>query len=67
MEFVVSVLETVFSKSPAEATQIMLRVHRKGIGLCGVYVKEIAETKVDLVHTLARDKQFPLKCVAEQE
>jgi len=67
MEFVVSVLENVFNKGPAEATQIMLHVHRKGIGLCGVYVKEIAETKVHLVHALARDKQFPLKCITEKE
>lgn len=66
MDFVVQVLETVFNKSPAEATQIMLNVHKRGIGVCGVYPAEIAETKVALVHQLARQHQFPLKCSMEE-
>jgi ATP-dependent Clp protease adaptor protein ClpS len=67
MEFVVAVLENIFDKSATEATQIMLHVHKKGSGLCGVYTKDIAETKVDKVHKLAREKGFPLKCVMERE
>ncbi|PKN20528.1 MAG: ATP-dependent Clp protease adapter ClpS [Deltaproteobacteria bacterium HGW-Deltaproteobacteria-6] len=67
MEFVIQVLETVFHKSPAEATQIMLSVHKKGAGLCGVYTREIAETKVAVVHEMAAENQFPLKCVMEKE
>jgi len=55
MEFVVEVLRKVFHKSPAEATHIMLNVHKNGIGVCGVYTAEIAETKVELVHHLARE------------
>lgn len=66
MDFVVQVLETVFNKSPAEATQIMLNVHKRGIGVCGVYPAEIAETKVAMVHHLARQHQFPLKCSMEE-
>ncbi len=67
MDFVVHVLETIFSKTPGEATQIMLSVHKKGSGLCGVYTREIAETKVSAVHDLARTNGFPLKCIMEKE
>lgn len=65
MEFVVEVLMVVFLKEFQEATRIMLDVHRKGIGLCGMYPYEIAETKVDTVHALARENGFPLKCSME--
>jgi ATP-dependent Clp protease adaptor protein ClpS len=67
MEFVVLVLVGVFHKSEAEAVQIMLDVHRKGIGLAGVYQREIAETKVSRVLQLARQAQFPLMCSMEPE
>jgi ATP-dependent Clp protease adaptor protein ClpS len=67
MDFVIRVLETVFSKPPAEATRIMLSVHKKGSGLCGVYTREIAETKVVAVHDLAGQSGFPLKCIMEKE
>jgi len=67
MDFVVYILESVFNKPVVEATQIMLSVHRKGIGLCGAYTREIAETKIDSVHQLARERQYPLKCVMEKE
>jgi ATP-dependent Clp protease adaptor protein ClpS len=66
MNFVVQVLETVFNKPPSEAVQIMLTVHQNGVGLCGIYTAEIAETKVDTVHTLAKDHGFPLKCSMEE-
>jgi ATP-dependent Clp protease adaptor protein ClpS len=67
MEFVVEVIEVVFQKSPEEAIQIMLNVHRSGVGVCGIYPSEIAETKVDTVLTLARENGFPLKCIMERE
>ena len=67
MEFVVQVLETVFRKSPAEANQIMLNIHFKGIGMCGAYPFQIAETKVARVHSMAREEGFPLKCSIEEE
>jgi ATP-dependent Clp protease adaptor protein ClpS len=67
MDFVVLILEKVFHKPPAEATQIMLHVHKKGMGVCGVYTRDIAETKVTAVHELAREKGFPLMCVMEKE
>ncbi len=67
MEFVIHILEQVFHKTSSEATRIMLHVHRKGIGLCGVYTREIAETKVILVHELAMKNHFPLKCTMEKE
>ena len=67
MEFVIHVLETVFHKSPVEATQIMLSIHKKGAGLCGVYTREIAETKVFTVHDMAVKNKFPLKCTMEKE
>lgn len=67
MEFVVNVIETVFHKSYAEATQLMLQVHKNGSGLCGVYTRDIAETKVAAVHEMAKNNDFPLKCVMEEE
>ena len=67
MEFVVEVLVYVFQKTPEEATRIMLNVHRKGVGICGIYPFEVAETKVNTVETLARENKFPLKCVMERE
>ncbi len=66
MDFVVQVLETIFYKTPAEATQIMLNVHRKGVGVCGVYPYDIAESKVEQVHQMARQSQFPLKSSMEE-
>ena len=66
MEFVVHVLQSIFNHEEAQATQIMLHVHRKGIGVAGVYTKEVAETKVEQVHALARSHEFPLRCSLEE-
>ena len=67
MEFVVHVLERFFSKSREEATRIMLHVHRRGVGVCGVFTYEVAETKVTQVMDLARQNQHPLQCTIEKE
>ncbi len=67
MEFVIEVLIYVFNKSPESAAKIMMNVHQKGIGACGCYPHEIAETKVDTVHNLARENSYPLRCSMEQE
>ena len=67
MEFVVHILERIFHKRHDEATQIMLHVHQKGIGVCGVYTYEIAETKVNQVVDFARRNQHPLQCTMEKE
>jgi len=67
MEFVVDVLIHVFNKTSTEAIQIMLSVHQQGSGLAGVYNYEIAETKVEKVHLLARENGFPLECTIEKE
>lgn len=67
MAFVVEVLVYVFGKSPGEAEQVMLAVHREGSGLCGIYPYEVAETKVDTVHHLAQENGFPLKCIMEKD
>ena len=67
MEFVVQILMLVFNKSVEDATRIMLNVHRRGVGICGVYTYDIAETKVDTVHALARENEFPLKCTMEKD
>ncbi|MCB0334655.1 MAG: ATP-dependent Clp protease adapter ClpS [Bdellovibrionales bacterium] len=66
MDFVVSILETVFSKSPAEAVRIMLSVHNKGRGLCGLFPKQIAEAKLQTVHAKAKAQGHPLRCVMEE-
>ena len=66
MEFVVRLLESVFGKSPAESNQLMLRIHRSGSGVAGVYVLEIAETKVVMVHRLAEERGYPLRAGAEE-
>jgi ATP-dependent Clp protease adaptor protein ClpS len=67
MEFVVMVLRMVFAKTDQAATKIMLDVHRKGIGVAGVYCFEVAETKVAKVSEMAKADQFPLKCSMEPE
>lgn len=67
MEFVVHVLERFFQKTREEATRIMLHVHRRGVGVCGVYTYEVAETKVTQVMDLARQHQHPLQCTIEKE
>ena len=66
MEFVVYILQKFFKKNQDEATQIMLHVHQKGIGVCGIYPFEIAETKVMQVTDLARKNQHPLQCTMEK-
>ena len=67
MEFVVDVLQHIFQKNRDEATQIMLHVHQKGVGVCGVYTYEIAETKVTQTVDYARKNQHPLQCTLEKE
>jgi len=67
MEFVVSVLQDIFRKTEEEAIQVMLHVHQKGIGICGVYTREIAETKVELVMQAATNNQHPLQCTMEPD
>ena len=67
MDFVVSVLRNVFNKSAVTAVQIMLAVHRQGVGVAGVYTYEIAEDKVAKVTEGARVRQFPLLCTLEEE
>ena len=67
MEFVVHVLERFFNKGREDATRIMLHVHHKGVGICGVYTYEVAETKVTQVMDFARQHQHPLQCTMEKE
>lgn len=67
MEFVVHVLERFFNKPREEATRIMLHVHQKGVGICGVFTYEIAETKVTQVTDFARQHQHPLQCTMERD
>ncbi len=66
MEFVVSVLQKFFSMGREKATQVMLKVHRDGRGVCGVYPRDVAATKVDQVVDFARQHQHPLQCVMEE-
>ena len=67
MEFVVLVLRTVFHKSESDAVAIMLNVHQNGFGVAGVYSKEIAETKVDKTHAMAKENEYPLRLTIEPE
>src|SRR4051794_21431062 len=67
MEFVVDVLQHIFQKNREEATTIMLHVHQKGVGICGVYTYEVAETKVTQTVDYARKNQHPLQCTLEKE
>ena len=67
MDFVVMVLEQVFNKSREQATAIMLHIHRRGVGVCGVYTYEVAETKVALVMDAAKKHQHPLQCIMEKD
>ncbi len=67
MEFVVQVLETIFDKGPSEATALMLQIHRSGMGVAGVYVLEVAETRVARVHREAESEGHPLRAGLEPE
>ncbi|MBW2495591.1 MAG: ATP-dependent Clp protease adaptor ClpS [Deltaproteobacteria bacterium] len=67
MEFVVRILESIFGKGPSAATQIMLQIHNSGMGVAGVYVLEVAETKVATVHTAAERQGYPLRAGIEKE
>ena len=67
MEFVVHVLERFFQKNKEEATRVMLHVHHHGVGECGIYTYEVAETKVTQVMDFARKHQHPLQCVMEKK
>ena len=66
MDFVIEVLISIFHKPAADATRIMLDVHKKGMGICGVYTYDIAATRVARVHQLAKKREFPLKCSLEE-
>jgi ATP-dependent Clp protease adaptor protein ClpS len=66
MEFVVEVLETFFAMHREKATQVMLHVHTRGVGVCGIFTREIAETKVYQVNDYARSYQHPLMCTMEE-
>src|ERR1700746_3419736 len=66
MDFVVVVLQTVFAMSREKATQVMLQVHREGMGVCGTYTREVAAAKVDQVGNIARKPQHPLQCTLEE-
>ena len=67
MEFVVFILQTVFNHREGDAVQIMLNVHRKGLGLAGVYTYEVAQMKVDKVRSIAQANEFPLLCTMEED
>jgi ATP-dependent Clp protease adaptor protein ClpS len=67
MEFVVHVIMRFFNRTEEDATRIMLHVHHHGVGECGIYTYEIAETKVTQVMSFARDHQHPLQCVMEKQ
>ena len=67
MEFVVWVLRSVFHKSESDSVTIMLQVHRNGLGVAGVYTRDVAETKINKTHQLAMESEFPLKLSLEPE
>ena len=65
-EFVVEILKLIFHKNPEEANRIMLNVHHKGRGVVGVYTWDIATTKANQVHAIAKEYEYPLKCIVEE-
>jgi len=67
MEFVVYILRSIFNKSYDEAVRIMLKVHREGIGVAGIYIRSVAEAKVEAVHQIAKENGFPLRCSISPE
>ena len=67
MDFVVQLLRTIFRRSEEEAVDIMLQIHRDGSGICGVYTRDVAETKADLTIKTARSHEYPLQCKIENE
>ena len=67
MDFVVFILKDIFRKGHEEAVNIMMEVHQKGAGNCGVYTRDVAETKAEMVITLARRNEYPLQCCVEKE
>ena len=67
MDFVIAILKDIFQKSEEESVQVMLHVHQKGVGICGVYTREIAETKVELVMQAANNHEHPLQCTMEPD
>ena len=66
MEFVVSTIQQFFNKSREQATQIMLKVHREGMAVCGIYPKDVASSKVEQVTAYSREHQHPLQCAMEE-
>jgi len=66
MDFVVQILQVLFSLSADKATEIMLHVHTRGVGVCGIYTRDVAETKVEQVSQLSSENQHPLKCTMEK-
>jgi len=67
MDFVTFVLKDVFHKNHEEAVSIMLEIHHRGAGICGVYTRDVAETKAELVMTISRRNEYPLQCRVENE
>ncbi|WP_031432651.1 ATP-dependent Clp protease adapter ClpS [Methylomarinum vadi] len=66
MDFVVEILKSFFNMNEDRATQVMLQVHTQGVGVCGVYTKDVAETKVHIVNEYSREHQHPLMCTMEE-
>jgi ATP-dependent Clp protease adaptor protein ClpS len=67
MDFVVQVLKSVFRHPHEDAIRIMLEIHHRGSGVCGVFTRDVAETKVEIVVGMARQNEYPLQCVMEKE
>ena len=66
MEFVANIIQIVFNKTPDDATRVMLQIHTEGMGICGIYPFEIAETKMNQVLNFAKESQHPLQCIIEE-
>lgn len=67
MDFVVFILKDIFRKNHEEAVNVMMEIHQKGAGTCGVYTRDVAETKAEMVITLSRRNEYPLQCCVEKE